>query len=231
MRTSAYSRQREERGMRAGPAMKRWTAMIVASLLAGCATSQPAGVRTYDFGSSLEAARLDARLDAPIAIPQVSAPSWLRGPALVYRLDYLAASRPQPYALSRWVAPPAELITLRLRERAAAVNTGFTLTGLDTDSGFRLEVTLEEFGQVFDSPSASHCIVQLRATLAEPSGGRVVAQRTFRAQSPAPSADAAGAVQGLIGATDAAIDQILLWVGPAVNTTQAARTASAGQHR
>ena len=81
---------------------------------------------------------------------------------------------------------------------------------------------------MFDAPSASRCIVQLRATLAEP-GGRVLAQRTFRVQEQAPSADASGAVQGLNGATDAAIDQILAWLGPALGT-RATSTASAGQH-
>lgn len=151
-----------------------WT-WVLAFLLAGCATLQPTTVRTYDFGSSMAAAHSPVRLAAPISIPQVSAPGWLRGPALVYRLGYLVPPRPQIYALSRWVAPPAELITLRLRERVAAVNAGFTVSGLDGDAnGYLLEVTLEQFSQVFESPMASRCTVQLRATLAEP-GGRILA--------------------------------------------------------
>ncbi len=187
-------------------------APVFALLLAGCAATQPARVSAYDFDSAVVAPQAAARLDVPIAIPQVRAPSWLRGTELVYRLDYLVPAASRLYALSRWVAPPAELLTLHLRERVAAANSGFTVTGLDADpQAYLLEVTLEEFTQAFESPTASRCMIQLRATLGEP-GGRVLAQRTFRAERPAPSPDASGAVRGLVAATDASIDEVMSWV-------------------
>lgn len=195
--------------------MMRWTA-AAAFLLAACATrgSLPVG---YDFDPPAEAELHSVRLDAPLAIPQMSAPTWLRGTALVYRIGYVTPSGPQPYALSRWVASPAELFTAQVRERVAAANRGFTLTSSDPDApAYVLTLALEEFIQVFDAPTASRCIVQVRATLAD-ADGRVIGQRTFRTEAPAPSADAPGAIRGLTTATDAGIEAILVWLGTSLS--------------
>jgi cholesterol transport system auxiliary component len=130
---------------------------------------------------------------------------------VLYRLDYTASSHPQAYALSQWVAPPGELMTLRLRERIAAANAGFTLTRATRGAReFRLEATLDRFIQVFSSPTLSHCTVTLTVILAR--GPKVIGQRTFTAEEAAPTADAPGAVRGLVQATDSNIEQILRWI-------------------
>jgi cholesterol transport system auxiliary component len=194
--------------------MHRWGGVLLASILGACAAPQPFAVRTYDLGAPAASERSTTQLDAPITIAPVSAPSWLQDSAIVYRLAYAVPPHPQVYALSRWVAPPAELITLRLREEIAAVNTGFTLTSTEGNvTGYALDVTLEEFTHEFQSPTASRCIVQLRATLVDRSAGRIIAQQTFRAQREAPSADAAGGVRGLIAATDAIMGSVVAWLG------------------
>jgi cholesterol transport system auxiliary component len=53
-------------------------------------------------------------------------------------------------------------------------------------------------------------------------GERILAQRTFRTERPAPSSDAAGAVSGLVGASDADIEEILGWLRSTLPTQQAA---------
>ena len=70
-----------------------------------------------------------------------------------------------------------------------------------------LRVSLEEFSQYFESPTSSVGLVRLRATLirSAPGGDRVLAQRTFTAQRPAPSADAPGGVKALAAASDAVV--------------------------
>ena len=56
--------------------------------------------------------------------------------------------------------------------------------------------------------------IRLRATLIEQttSGEKLVAQRSIAVQRPAPSADAQGGVRALTAATDAAIEEIDVWL-------------------
>jgi cholesterol transport system auxiliary component len=77
-----------------------------------------------------------------------------------------------------------------------------------------LRVELEEFSQLFESPTASPGVLRLRCTLLENTGGgeRLVAQRSFSVQRPAPSADASGGVRALAAATDAAAQDIAAWL-------------------
>jgi cholesterol transport system auxiliary component len=67
---------------------------------------------------------------------------------------------------------------------------------------------------VFDAPDRSVGLVRLRATVLETAGGRerLVAQRRFTVQRPAPSADAPGGVRALTAASDAAIEEIAQWL-------------------
>jgi cholesterol transport system auxiliary component len=111
------------------------------------------------------------------------------------------------------------MLTVRLRERISAVNDGLTLDHLPEDAdGYRLEVTLDNFSQVFPSPDESRCVVTLNATLVE-HGNRVLAQKTFEIERPAPSANAAGAVEGLIQASDSNFDQIIAWLRSTLPTS------------
>jgi cholesterol transport system auxiliary component len=57
-------------------------------------------------------------------------------------------------------------------------------------------------------------MLRFRATLLENTGGgeRLVAQRSFEVQRPAPSADAAGGVRALTAATDAAAQELAAWL-------------------
>jgi cholesterol transport system auxiliary component len=184
---------------------------MLALLASACVSERPLPVR-YDLEEDFAPAPLAPRFKATIAVPPIQAPSWLRTTALVYRLDYEPAAPPRAYTLERWTAPPSELFTLRLRARIAASNDGFTLDRLPGGAdGYRLEATLEDFMQSFPSPGRSRCVVTLRASLFQ-QGGQVIAQRTFRAERPAPSPDAIGAVQGLAAASDATVDEILIWL-------------------
>jgi len=194
---------------------------LLALLASGCASQRALPVR-YDLDGSQVAARTEPRLNATIAIPPIQAPSWLRTTALVYRLEYEAPAYPRAYTRSQWTAPPGELLTLRLRERISSANDGFTLAQLPEGSGgYRLEVSLENFAQIFPSPGRSDCVVTLTATIVQ-RGDRVLAQKTFRAERPAPTADAAGGVEGLVDASDWDFKQILTWVREALPMQQAA---------
>jgi cholesterol transport system auxiliary component len=189
-------------------------------LSCGCAAERPAPVR-YDLRESQVRVRSDSRLDATIAISPVHAPSWLRTTALIYRLAYEPPAHPRAYAESRWAAPPNEMLSLRLRERISADNDGFTIERLpESTDGYRLEVTLEDFTQIFPSPNQSRCIVTLNVLLEH--GDQMLAQKTFQTERPAPTADAAGAVVGLMQASDSDIEDILAWLRSTLATQRTA---------
>lgn len=100
---------------------------------------------------------------------------------------------------------------------AAAGSTGATGSSPATASAtplMLLRVELEEFSQLFESPSASTGLLRLRATAVQPSpqGEKLLGQRSFVVQRTAPSADAAGGVRALTAATDAAVLEVDQWL-------------------
>jgi cholesterol transport system auxiliary component len=203
--------------------MTRLWVGCLALLACACVARRPLPVR-YDLDGTPIRTNSQSRLNAMINVAPIQAPSWLRSTALVYRLYYETPAKLRAYSQSEWTAPPGEMLTLRLRELISEINDGFTLTRPSQDaSSYRLEVTLENFTQIFASLDHSQCVVTLNATVVQP-GERVVAQQTFHAEASAPSADAAGAVTGLVAAADADFQQILQWLRSTLLTHQAAAT-------
>ncbi len=191
--------------------MIRPAGLTLSLLLLGC-VSHRATPALYSFDAFGAPAHPAAKLHATIAIPEIIAPSWLRTDALVYLLDYRPPPRPARYALSAWEAPPAEMLTVRLRELISEANSGFTLSRLGSEpQAYELDVTLERFLQVFSSPGQSHCIVTMTGTLIGP-GGRLLSQRTFSAERSEPAGNAAGGAYGLVQAGNADLEDVLTWV-------------------
>lgn len=179
--------------------------------LAGCTLGPPPRPpqTLYDFG--VPAAGNSPRLSTSLAIARVSAPEWLESPTLQYRLAYQDALRYQGYAGSRWVAPPAQLLTERLRQAAAQLgNRGVVREADGVKADYVLRLELEEFNQVFDSPQASRGVVRARASLMR-DGRLLAAQKTFAVEKPAATADAAGGAHALSAAADQLVGELLAW--------------------
>jgi cholesterol transport system auxiliary component len=182
-------------------------------LLTACAA--PSGsVTQFDLGPQYADASFDPRLANTRTVTEVSAPAWLDNPAIVYRLAYADASRAQAYAQSQWVAPPASLLSQRLRERLFLVlHSGVAqVGGIQPASACLLQVELDEFSQVFDTPQTSHALLRARATLTDSNRNELVAQRVFEVEQPAPSPDASGGAHGLRDAVDQFITELLQWM-------------------
>jgi cholesterol transport system auxiliary component len=192
-------------------------------VLAGCSAlpSKPVRQTMYDFGpqaTAPEAVTAPAR--PALVLPDVEVSGSLETTALLYRLGYEDANQLRPYAFARWSAPPGQLLRQRLREvlgRERPVLDSAAGAALARRGGNPppvLRVELEEFSQLFASPTDSQGVVRLRCTLLENTGGgeRLVAQRSFNVQRPAPSADAPGGVRALAAATDAAAQDIAAWL-------------------
>ena len=185
-----------------------WVLALAAALLAACSTplpDKPARPASYDLGLPAAAAASGAASQPPLALPAVTAPAALDGPAMLYRLAYKnEADQPRPYARARWSMSPPELLTQRLRETLAAsrpvVGAGEGLAAAE------LRVHLDDFSQVFEAENRSHARIQIRASQ------RLLGQRTFTVQRPAPTPDAAGGAKAMREAADAAIADLAAWL-------------------
>jgi cholesterol transport system auxiliary component len=194
--------------------MKRRGFLAAAATLAvgGCSLA-PANIQPalYDFGIE-PLPQIDATLTSRIALAHVSANSWLQTPAIVYRLAYRDPAQLRPYSLSRWAAPPADLITQRLRlALGRAGGNGFSMAADGIATDHLLRVHLEAFEQVVDSPASGRALVRMAGSITG-SERRLRAHRQFEVERPCTSIDAAGSVHALTAATDALIAQIVAWV-------------------
>ena len=201
------------------PAIVLW----LAAGLAGCSSlpDKPVRETMYDFGppAATEAPGAPASA-APLVLARIDVTATLESPALLYRLGYADAHQLHPYAFARWSAPPGELLQQRLRDhlgRLRPVLDPGAASSLARRGGATppvLRVELEEFSHVFDSQTDSRGVLRLRCTLLEnaAAGERLVGQRTFAVQRPAPTPDAAGGVRALTAASDAVAQEIAAWL-------------------
>ncbi len=192
-------------------------------MLSACSSNPTAQnqTRQYDFGplnmdplsvassgNGLPAQDKVARLQ--ISLADISIPAALESNAMLYRLQYDNAQQLKAYALNRWSMPPAQLLAQRLK-------AGFTAQGADilaaTDGAANLPILrmeLDEFSQIFTSPSQSHAQLNLRASIIK--ANKLVAQKSFQQQMSAGTADGAGGAKAMQQAADACIAELHNWV-------------------
>jgi cholesterol transport system auxiliary component len=188
-------------------------ALLLLALLGGCALGAQTveGMARYDFGLLRADKEVNPRLQRDLIVAAVSAPAWMDNAGIHYRLAYQDATRPEAYAQSRWVMPPAALLGQRLRASIARASKAAVFTpadGVRTDYTLRLE--LEEFSQVFDAPDKSRAVVRLRASLIRNRG--VVAQQGFSIERASAMPNAEGGVRALIAASDEAGNSLIDWL-------------------
>ncbi|MEJ8845690.1 ABC-type transport auxiliary lipoprotein family protein [Variovorax rhizosphaerae] len=195
----------------------------ICAVLAGCGAlpDKPSRVVMYDFGPGDTAPAPAAAPSLPtIALTELETNPRLDGTQILYRLGYADANELRPYGQARWSMAPTQMVRQRIRnglsQRRLVLNAeeNASMTSTEGKAPDTLRVTVEEFSQVFDTPSSSVGLVRLRATLVTgaPGGDRVRGQKTFTVQRPAATADAAGGVKALAAATDAAVNDIVQWV-------------------
>ena len=180
----------------------RKVVLLFALTLTACGSLPKAGPQAalYDFG--LE------ETPAAVVLPNVRlgfvrpAPG-LEGSEMRYRLAYKNPSQVLAYTESRWVAPPDRLLQRRLENKLRTVGV----------AQCALNVSVETFDQVFDTPTASRGLVQLRATITKGAGRQAVVEATQVAtERAAATADAQGGVAALQSASGEAITKLLEWV-------------------
>ena len=182
---------------------------------------KPLRATQYDLGPSTALSTAATASLPALAIADVEAPGLSDGgTSILYRLGYADAQQLRPYTQARWSVPPAQLVGQRMRDvlgQRRAVLGASDSAALARTSGPAprlLRIELQEFTQLFQSPTASTGLVRVRATLVEsaPLGDTLLAQRSFSVQRPAPSADAPGGVRALAAATDALAQALNAWL-------------------
>ena|SRR5215469_13278798 len=178
--------------------MRQLALVLVLCGFSGCSlmSSRAPPKTEFDFGPEPHAVSHSPPLSqVQLVVNAVSAPTWMDGTAMYYRLAYQNAAIPLPYAESEWVTSPAALLTERLRSSVAVhADDGPRLVGAHTAEVYTLHSELLEFEQIFDAPDRSHGVLRLRATL---EGEGIWEQRTFESERLAPTPNAAGGVTAL----------------------------------
>jgi len=195
-------------------------ALMVSLALSGCAlVDKPMRPAVYDFGPGTLSAPTDrgAVALAAVVLPEVDAGAALDSTAVLYRLGYADAQQLLPYAQARWSMPPAQLVRQLLRETLGQRRTVLSPGDGNVTGALPmlvLRVELEEFSQLFDAPNHSAGLVRLRATVVQAmgAGDKLLGQRSFVVQRPAPSADAPGGVRALTAAAVAVVEEVEQWL-------------------
>ena len=188
--------------------MKTLLSLAATLALGACSLAPTAPTRAvYDLGPSAAAPAAGGALAWRIS--DVTAAPWLAGDGITYRLAFQQAQRLEQYRDSAWAAPPAALLTQRLRQQLAAT------PGCSGRPAALLAVSLDEFEQVFTSATASQAVLRVQATLWPAGTAGAAQQQQWRLERPAPSPDAAGAVRGLALAVDDWLPELGRWLGTA----------------
>ena len=186
--------------------MKTTLLLLAAALaLSACSLAPTVAPKAvYDLGPAPTATAAGGALAWRIA--DVTAPPQLAGEGIAYRLTFQQAQRLEHYRDSLWAAPPAALLTQRLREQLAGA------PGCSGKPAALLTVNLDEFEQVFASPTSSQVVLRLHATLWPAGAASTPLQQHWRLERAAPSPDAPGAVRGLAQAVDEWLPQLAAWL-------------------
>ena len=196
-------------------------------MLAGCAqiSSRQSFPKHYTLtGSSAPAQQASDTTHATLRIARITAPPWLQGTALYYRLDYRHDDRIATYAQSDWASPPARLLEQIIRNAIARNGAWRVVTGPEgpARTDFSLHIGLDDFSQAFASPGQSRGVLDATATLVDNRNGNAIAQKSFHVAVAAPSADAQGGVKALNDAALQFAAELERWL----RTTPAAQSES-----
>ena len=184
------------------------SALGIASL-SGCAARAVDAAVQYDFGP-LPAHDGVSRALPPVSIADINTAAWLDSPLMFYRLSYANQQQTRPYAGSRWSMPPSQLFSQRLKARIAQAGGVVLAAGDGAPNLPLLRIDADDMLQNFDSSSHSSAQLSMRVSLFN--GRNLLAQKTFRREAVAASADAAGGAAAMAIASDALIGDIIDWL-------------------
>ena len=189
--------------------MKGFSAIAAILILSGCGVlHRHHPVTRHDFGITPQTA--GTVLPVKLQLLPVNAPQWINSRDINYRLAYKHNDHIAAYTESAWIAPPPGLLALRLHN--ASPDHLLTLDKLPPRTYCTLQVDLETFEQVFDTPNTSNAHMALHVTLSSRRNREFVMQTSIYNTAVAPSPDARGGSAALAAACDATVQQTLRWL-------------------
>lgn len=183
--------------------MKIQLAPLCFLILTACGSLPKAGppAALFDFGITPGTDNIKVE---HVQLASVEVAPGLGGSEMRYRLAYQNPAQVFAYTESRWVASPDKLLQHALQKHLQV--SGATQCAL--------QVTVEVFDQVFDTPTSSRGVIQLRALLVIGTGRLKTLQSTrVSFEHTALSADARGGADALKAGAEEAVAAIVNWAG------------------
>ena len=196
--------------------------MAAAVVLSACSVlpKPPATATLYDLGPAISKP-VDLPVGKrPVMMAAITGEGLIPGStAMLYRFAQ-EDQQLRAYQEARWSRSIEQLVGLQLRQKLEqgrpVLDTEFSVSRIRTGELYPLvlRVDIENFEQIFKDAQQSKGVVQLRATLMEPSatGDKLLAQRTFVSAIDAPEANAAGGAQALAIASRHLAEEIDNWL-------------------
>ena len=202
--------------------MKKIALIVCSSFLMAACVGMPRNaeqIAVYDFGMVADGPQADADWSA-IAL-EVRAPGWFDSLGVDYRLAYDDPLKLREYAFSRWAGTPGVLLAQRLNQQLGTAGASGTVA-----VECLLRVELQEFSQVFSTPTQSRGLLQASVTLTD-ARRQPLAGRAFLVESPAATPDAPGGVGALVAAGTSFGRQLDGWLA-GLGKTGALKRCAAG---
>lgn len=170
-------------------------------------------LKRHDFGPLPQVRQQDiATATINFLFEGVRAPTWLDTTEIRYRLLYQDPTRLRAYAYHQWIASPVALIEHRLREWLIKFSQEEKL-GSTAVPSHQLNLELNTFEQIFDSPNTARAVIRLRAVLIPTNQAGSVVEQDFIVQRQCPP-HVQGAITTLAALVDTILQDILQWAGP-----------------
>lgn len=186
--------------------------------LTGCSVLEgleaPPPIEKYDLGP-LPGIEYQQRYNVPggLRIGEINAPAALQNNNIQYRLLHKDRYVRNAYGYSQWTAPIKGLIQQRLYALLAPrVEGGVSQPLAATRDKIRLELTLGEFIQEFNSSEQAQAVVRFQVQLIDRTQGEVLAHRSFAGVRACASPDVVGGVAALSGLMDELLLEMMLWL-------------------
>ena len=192
--------------------MRHLFILIIAVVLAGClggGKPKPSPA-IYDFGLG-SASDKSSLPESRLPLDEISANQSLDSNRMRYRLAYQNPAQVFIYAESRWIAPPAELLSRKLRAMSGAA--------APTQQNCILQLKLEAFDHVFESKAVSHGVVQISVALLASKTHQTISRKQVEQSVAASSQDAQGGVAALNAASTQALTEAVEWGNEAADAS------------
>jgi len=193
----------------------RPVALVACVGLSACSLpiSHRPAVARYDLGVEPVSLPSAPVLSCVIVVHEPTAPAWLDGRGIHYRLGYDEPAQIHQYAGSQWALSPVQLLGDRLRRRMTSITKGGgVIPDFGIEADFWLRIHIEDFSQLFDAPQASRGVVKVSVVLLKGRRRSFVTQASFERAVSALTADARGGVAALTVASDQLTDDVIAWI-------------------